>query len=585
MMPNSQTFLYLLPYIISFGISLGVGLYAWRRKAVKGALGYAWVALSQASSTLGFIFELVSPTIEGKIFWDDFQWLGLVGWYIGILAFVLHFTEIKINYPKRTWFSLAFIPAVILGLVFTNRFHGFFHSNETLIPGVPFSALDYEITTAVILSALYGYCFILFSLYILIRKYRQSKAKFRAQTGIIFLGTSIPLISTMLTVVGIDLAFHRDYTPFTFAVGNLVVVYGIFRYQLLEIVPVAYQAVFENISDAVIVLDSQRRLVNFNPAAKQLVPRLSNDSIGQTTSEIFINSKELVEEFQGIDEIHTELEIPSDVGVTFQDVRISPLRNRRGDLIGRVIVARDITEQKQAEKDAHGYAAKLEAANNELESFSYSVSHDLRAPLRAIQGFGEILGEEFMDKLDDQGKDYLNRILANTEQMEELIEDLLRLSRVTSSEIISQEVNLSELAEDIAKALHRSQPDRIVEFEIFPNLVADCDQGLFTAVLENLLGNAWKFTSKQEHSKIVFGSEEDDGKTVFFVRDNGIGFDMSYADTIFNPFQRLHPSSEYEGSGIGLATVKRIIRRHGGHVWAKGEEDQGATFSFTLPSV
>ena len=583
-MESWKTFTFVVPYIMSFGISLGVGVYALRRKSVKGALGYAWVALGQSSSTLGYIFELVSPSIQGKIFWDDFQWFGLIGWFIGILVFVIQFTEIKLAHPKRFWFLVSLTPAVVVGLVLTNRFHGLFHANEILLPGEPFAALDYEIPIAAILFGIYGYVFVLASLFILIRKYNQSQPIYRAQTGIIFLGTVIPLVGTMLTASGIVLSFHRDYTPFTFAIGNLVVVYGIFRYQLLNIVPVAYQAVFENISDAVIVLDNQRRLVNYNSAAKSLVPSLTDDLIGNSIRQILAQSEDLVDKFQHVDRVQTEIAFPSKNGNTFLDLRISPLSNRRGDLIGRVIVARDITDKKWVEKEVRSYASELEAANKELEAFSYSVSHDLRAPLRAIKGFGEILAQEFKDKLGTQGKDYLQRILDRTEHMEVLIEDMLRLSRVTRSEMLRQRVNLSELAVEILSAHQRSVPDWNGDFEISPDLSANCDRGLITAVLENLMDNALKFTSKHPHPKIVFGAENSDGRWIFFVRDNGVGFDMIHAEKIFDPFNRVHSSDEFEGTGIGLATVQRIIRRHGGQVWAEGEVGKGATIYFTLPS-
>ena len=155
-MDSWQTFTFLVPYILSFGISLSVGINAWRRKSVQGALSFSWVALSQSSTTLGYIFELISPTIQGKIFWDDFQWLGLIGWFLGILAFVIQFTEMKLAHPKRIWFFLSLIPGFFLLIVFTNGMHGLLHSDEILIPGKPFSALDYEITIPMLLFAVYG---------------------------------------------------------------------------------------------------------------------------------------------------------------------------------------------------------------------------------------------------------------------------------------------------------------------------------------------------------------------------------------------------------------------------------------------
>jgi len=228
---------------------------------------------------------------------------------------------------------------------------------------------------------------------------------------------------------------------------------------------------------------------------------------------------------------------------------------------------------------------ELAAVNKELESFSYSVSHDLRAPLRSIDGFSQALLEDYPDKLDEQGKNYLKRVRSNTQRMGELIDDLLKLSRLIRSEMKPEMVNLSTLAQSIATELQKTQPERQVEFVITPGLSAKGDEHLLRLLLENLLGNAWKFTEKHSQARIEFGSTRADGKQVFLVRDDGAGFDMTYADKLFAPFQRLHSVSEFPGVGIGLATVQRIICRHGGRIWAEGDIEKGAIFYFTLAQI
>jgi len=226
--------------------------------------------------------------------------------------------------------------------------------------------------------------------------------------------------------------------------------------------------------------------------------------------------------------------------------------------------------------------ARLEALNRELEAFSYSVSHDLRAPLRSIDGFSQSLLEDYAGRLDDTGRDYLCRVRAASQRMAQLIDDLLNLSRITRAEIYREEVDLSALARSIVAELQKSQPERPVEFTIAPGLAAEGDARLLRIALENLLNNAWKFTSKHPAARIEFGAMEQEGQTVYFIRDDGAGFDMAYADKLFGAFQRLHTASEFPGTGIGLATVQRIIHRHGGCVWARGEVERGATFYFTL---
>ncbi len=270
-----------------------------------------------------------------------------------------------------------------------------------------------------------------------------------------------------------------------------------------------------------------------------------------------------------------------------------PLRKSDGSIVGAITINQDITELKQTEKELRRHrehleamvgerTAELKAVNQELESFSYSVSHDLRAPLHSIDGFSRALLQDYPDKLDEQGKHYLQRLGSNVQKMGELIDDLLKLSRITRSDMKLEIVNLSTLAQSIATELQKTRPERQVEFVITPGLSAKGDEHLLRLLLENLIDNAWKYTGKHQQARIEFGSSQADGKQVFLVRDDGAGFDMTYADKLFAPFQRLHSDSEFPGIGIGLATAQRIINRHGGRIWAEGEIEKGATFYFTL---
>jgi light-regulated signal transduction histidine kinase (bacteriophytochrome) len=228
--------------------------------------------------------------------------------------------------------------------------------------------------------------------------------------------------------------------------------------------------------------------------------------------------------------------------------------------------------------------AQLSAANKELDAFSYSVSHDLRAPLRSIDGFSQALLEEYQEKLDETGKNYLNRVRKATQRMGLLIEDMLKLSRITQAEMKRGAVDLSGMIQEIAEEQQKSNPDRAVDVTIQEGITVQGDPYLIKIAIENLVNNAFKFTGKATHPRIEFGTTVRDGKTACFIRDNGAGFDMAYLDKLFGAFQRLHTSDEFPGTGIGLATVKRIINRHGGQLWAEGEVGKGATFYFTFPS-
>lgn len=242
----------------------------------------------------------------------------------------------------------------------------------------------------------------------------------------------------------------------------------------------------------------------------------------------------------------------------------------------------EIDERRQTERALRQRSAELEAAMRELESFSYSVSHDLRAPLRAIDGYSQALVEDYGKALDETAQSYLERTRAAAQRMGHLIDDLLALARVSRHELSLTEVDLSVLARDSIERLARAEPGRQVAVTIAETPAVRADARLAAIALDNLLDNAWKYTAHIPNAQIEFGMGRHDSRPMYFVRDNGIGFDMQYADKLFRPFQRLH-GADYPGTGIGLATVARIIQRHGGKVWAEGRPGQGATFFFTLP--
>jgi light-regulated signal transduction histidine kinase (bacteriophytochrome) len=269
------------------------------------------------------------------------------------------------------------------------------------------------------------------------------------------------------------------------------------------------------------------------------------------------------------------------------EISLSPLQTEEGLLVSAAI--RDVTQRKLLEEDVQKLnedlkqrAAQLEAANRELEAFSYSVSHDLRAPLRSIDGFSHVVLEDYGEQLPADARGYLERVRAAAQRMAVLIDDLLNLSRVTRTALQPKFINLSKMVEEIVQELQEAQPDRQVALSLTPDLMVQADPHLMHIVLENLLSNAWKFTSKQEQPEVEFGQKKQLKERTFYVRDNGVGFNMAYADKLFGVFQRLHSVSEFPGTGVGLATVQRIISIHGGRIWAESAEGKGTTFYFTL---
>jgi light-regulated signal transduction histidine kinase (bacteriophytochrome) len=258
---------------------------------------------------------------------------------------------------------------------------------------------------------------------------------------------------------------------------------------------------------------------------------------------------------------------------------------RRGrDALAALVESRNEVRRANADLERHvaERTRQLEAANRELEAFAYAVSHDLRAPLRSMSGFSQILQETAPPGLDEKSRHYLQRIHDASVRMSSLIDDLLNLSRIGRSELTARPINLSQIAAEAAAAVRERHPTRDVQLEIAPEMEVSADPRLLRIALENLLSNAWKYTARCPQARVSVGTQAGDHGAVYFVRDNGVGFDMKYADKLFVPFQRLHPEAEFPGSGIGLVTVQRILARHGGRVWADAKPDEGATFYFTL---
>ena len=343
-----------------------------------------------------------------------------------------------------------------------------------------------------------------------------------------------------------------------------------------------FHSMIRDNADGIVVVDRAGLVRYLNPAARSLFGLGAEQMLGQPF-ELPITAGEAAEI-----EIAGSGDTPAVVAMRVAEMYWE------GEA-AHIVSLRDVTARKRAEEEVakHRYhleelveqrTAELTAVNKELESFSYSVSHDLRAPLRGLVGFSQALLEDYDDKLDEQGKHCLSRIDAAGRRMGELIDDLLTLSRVTRSQMQRERVDLSAAAREVAAVLREGQPERKVEFVIADGLTVAGDKPLLEAVLENLLGNAWKFTGGHPTATIEFGVTDVENERVYFVRDDGAGFDMAYADKLFGAFQRLHTEEEFPGTGIGLATVQRIVRRHGGRMWAEGEIEKGATFYFTLPA-
>ena len=362
----------------------------------------------------------------------------------------------------------------------------------------------------------------------------------------------------------------------------------------------AYAQIVASSQDAMALVDRRYVFEEANPSYARLVGREESAIVGHRVPEILgedsflrVVKPNLDRCFQGETvSFDTSREV-SGLGSRFIEVQYSPCRASDGSVSAAAVSIRDITERKQAEAAlAAAYSelerrvaertAELSVANQELERFADAVSHDLRAPLRGIDGWSQAVLEDCGPQLDEQGHTYLKKVRSETQRMGELIDGLLELSRVIRAPMTRDTADLTAMAQEIEATLRAGEPGRAVDFVVAPGLVVQGDAVLLRAVLQNLLHNAWKFTGKRPRARIEVGCTSEQGQTVYHVRDDGAGFEMRYAGKLFAPFERLHSLEEFPGTGVGLATVQRIIHRHGGKMWATAQVDQGATFYFTL---
>jgi PAS domain S-box-containing protein len=358
-------------------------------------------------------------------------------------------------------------------------------------------------------------------------------------------------------------------------------------------------ALLDNTSAVIYMRDLEGRYMLVNRQYERLFRVRREDVIGQTDHDLF--PAEIADEFRANDLQAVNLGVPMQVEEiapgddgphTYVTVKF-PLIDAAGRAYALCGISTDITDRKRAEDEVgvlnteleqrvRQRTAELETSTKELDAFAYSVSHDLRAPLRSIHGFSQVLLEDYAEQLDQTAVGYLIRLQANASRMAQLIDDLLRLSRTTRTELYREPIELGHLSRAILNELRAAEPDREVEVIIDGPLEATGDSHLVNLALQNLISNAWKFSAKRSGAKITLGSFVRGHERVFFVRDTGAGFDPRFAGKLFEPFQRLHTDTDFEGSGIGLAIVHRVIRRHGGTIWAESVPDQGATFFFTL---
>ena len=560
-----------------------LALYARSRRGTTGAREVALLLLAVFVWCSAYALESASTGLALKVFWAKVEYAGIASAPLAWFAFALAYTGRSRWLTRRNLALLAVIPVITLLLVTTNEAHGLVWSTTALGASGSFLVVEHGLWFWV--YWIYSYSMLVLGTLFLVSMLARSPGIYRRQGAALLVAVAAPWVGNGMYVLGLNPFPYLDLTPFAFLISGTAVSWGLFRFRFLEIVPVARDALVEGMEDGVIVVDTRGRIVDLNPAAQRVLGTTASEAVGEPLLRLSPVLDELIDGYSPDDgdlEAHKEVELGEDGEGRSYDLVLSSLRDRGGRRTGRLLVLRDVTERKRAEEEMIRQGAELARSNAELENFAYLIAHDLRAPLRGINGFSQILLEDHVEVLDDVGRDYLSRIRSGTLRMEQLIDELLEFSRLTRATMRRERVDLSAIARDVASELRRGDPGRAARFVIADGLEANGDPHLLHVALWNILDNAWKFTQGEPEARIELGAERRPEGQVFFVRDNGVGFEMAYSDKLFRAFQRLHTSEEFEGTGIGLATVQRVVERHGGRVWAEAEVGEGAIFYFTL---
>ncbi|OHD91043.1 PAS domain S-box protein [Sulfuricurvum sp. RIFCSPLOWO2_12_FULL_43_24] len=535
------------------------------------------------------IFELFHAiSLPGSLF----VWLHTIGLLLGSILFLSVFLPEK-KVSRSLYYGIPIVTAIA-----TLSIAIFLLFNSEILPSAIVNG-NFS-TSEIVLNDLSGFLFFA-AAYSFIRYYRMEQEP----KDLYFIGLTIMLGSAAFLFQ--NSAIWKSYWWYWHFIrlGGLLFVLLYFIRFIAEknknfISREIQSSIVEFSTDAIMTKSLDGMILSWNAAAEKLFGYTAEEIIGNPIMILYqggwVQQEDLIthqivdgasfKQFETVFIANNGSNI--DVSVT-----LSPIKDSNGEIIGISKIVRDITEKKRAEDQIHTLNAELErkvvertaalqSAYDEMEAFTYSVSHDLRSPLRATDGFSQALLEDYGSKLDATAQDYLSRIRSASQKMGGLIDDLLQLSRQTRTSMVPSTIDLGVIARQIISELVRQNPERHVEVIIGNDLNGYVDANLMHIALDNLLGNAWKYTSQHPTATIEFGSMTQNGEKVFFIRDNGAGFDMSYVDKLFKPFQRLHTVEEFAGNGIGLAMVYRIIKRHLGRVWAESEIEKGSTFFFVL---
>jgi len=576
--------LYPVLLLIAAVLSAIVTVLAWSRRHVRAARPFALLMLAVTAWTLTYVLEIVSPGMTLKVFWVKVQYLSIVFVPVAWLSFSLAYTGRKQWLTRRNLALLSIPPFVVVLLVWTNPAHHLMMEGFRLVGTAGARMLDISRGPVFWLHTTYAYALLALGVILLVKEYLQAGPAYRRQTRLLLIAALIPWVGNVVHVFGQGIPSYLDFTSFLFTISGLVIFWGLFRFQFLDLVPVARNTVVENMLDGVLVVDAENRVMDMNPAAERIVGARRSEVIGKPARQVLASWPDLVERLQAFTEDPVESTFTSKKDGRIYGLSISPLRDAGTRLRGQLITFRDVTERERAETALQRRAAELQARNEELDAFAHTVAHDLKDPLTSIVGYAEVLADYELRTSEQDVQELLEEISASGRKMGSIIDELLLLSMVRQMDDVEREpLDMDAIVTEALRRLKGLRDEHQAEITLPDAWPTALGYGPWVEeVWVNYLSNAIKYGG--EPPQVTLGATREGSRICFWVRDNGAGLTPEERRKLFTPFTQLD-RSDVDGHGLGLSIVRRIVNKLGGRVVLESAVGEGSLFGFVLDAA